>query len=90
MLGTGIDVVYPKSNARLFRRIAAEGLIVSEFPPGTPPMAANFPINSRRAALSRLAVLSVTASHGQHSTRESTGASTCASRDKGEAAGLAG
>jgi DNA processing protein len=47
VLGTGIDLVYPKSNARLFRRIEAEGLIVSEFPPETPPRPENFPIRNR-------------------------------------------
>jgi DNA processing protein len=47
VLGTGIDVVYPKSNRALFRRIENEGLIVSEFPPGTPPLAPNFPIRNR-------------------------------------------
>lgn len=47
VLGTGIDVVYPTCNAKLFRRIAAEGVIVSEFPPGMPPLARNFPIRNR-------------------------------------------
>ncbi|MEO8036376.1 MAG: DNA-processing protein DprA, partial [Acidobacteriota bacterium] len=47
VLGTGIDVVYPRSNARLFQRIEKAGLIVSEFPPGTPPLAPNFPIRNR-------------------------------------------
>lgn len=47
VLGTGIDVVYPKSNRALFRRIENEGLIVSEFPPGTPPLALNFPVRNR-------------------------------------------
>jgi DNA processing protein len=47
VLGTGIDVVYPRSNARLFRRIETAGLIVSEFPPGTPPRKENFPIRNR-------------------------------------------
>ncbi|HEY2830268.1 MAG TPA: DNA-processing protein DprA, partial [Thermoanaerobaculia bacterium] len=47
VLGTGIDLVYPKSNRALFRRIETEGLIISEFPPGTPPLAQNFPIRNR-------------------------------------------
>lgn len=47
VLGTGIDVVYPRSNRALFGRIEREGLIVSEFPPGTPPLAANFPMRNR-------------------------------------------
>jgi DNA processing protein len=47
VLGTGIDVIYPKSNGRLFRRIEKEGLIVTELAPGTPPLAANFPTRNR-------------------------------------------
>jgi DNA processing protein len=47
VLGTGIDLIYPKSHARLFRRIEAEGLIVTELAPGTPPLAANFPTRNR-------------------------------------------
>jgi DNA processing protein len=47
VLGTGIDVVYPKSHKRLFRAIEERGLIVSEFAPGTPPLAPHFPIRNR-------------------------------------------
>lgn len=47
VLGTGIDIIYPSSNRRLFRRIEEHGLIVSEFPPGTPPKPENFPIRNR-------------------------------------------
>jgi len=47
VLGTGIDVVYPRSNARLFRSIEKAGLIVTEFGPGTPPKPENFPIRNR-------------------------------------------
>ncbi|MGZ7032585.1 MAG: DNA-processing protein DprA [Thermoanaerobaculia bacterium] len=47
VLGTGIDVIYPRSHARLFRRIEEHGLVVSEFPPGTVPLAANFPMRNR-------------------------------------------
>lgn len=47
VLGTGIDVIYPRSHASLFRRIEREGVIVSEFPPGTPPKPENFPIRNR-------------------------------------------
>lgn len=45
--GTGLDQIYPKSNRKLAERILAEGLLVSEFPPGTPPLAANFPRRNR-------------------------------------------
>jgi DNA processing protein len=47
VLGTGIDVIYPRSHTRLFKRIEEQGLIVSEFPPGTAPLAANFPMRNR-------------------------------------------
>ena len=47
VLGTGIDIAYPKSHAKLYRRIAANGLVVSEFPPATPPLKENFPIRNR-------------------------------------------
>ncbi|HET8775973.1 MAG TPA: DNA-processing protein DprA [Thermoanaerobaculia bacterium] len=47
VLGTGIDVVYPASNRRLFERIVERGLLVSEFPPGTPPRPEHFPMRNR-------------------------------------------
>jgi DNA processing protein len=47
VLGSGIDVVYPPENAELHARIAAEGLIVSERAPGTPPLARHFPRRNR-------------------------------------------
>ncbi len=47
VLGTGIDVVYPRSHKRLFRRIEKEGVIVTEFGPGTPPKPEHFPIRNR-------------------------------------------
>jgi DNA processing protein len=47
VLGTGIDVVYPRSHRALFRRVAEGGAIVSELAPGTPPKRENFPIRNR-------------------------------------------
>ena len=47
VLGTGIDVVYPRSHAQLFKRIEKDGVIVTEFPPGTPPKPEHFPIRNR-------------------------------------------
>ena len=47
VLGTGIDIIYPRSHTRLTRTIAERGLLLTEFPPGTPPLAANFPIRNR-------------------------------------------
>jgi DNA processing protein len=47
VLGTGIDVVYPRCNRALYKRIVEKGLLLSEFAPGTPPLAMNFPIRNR-------------------------------------------
>ena len=47
VLGTGADIAYPAKNRALYDAIAARGLIVSEFPLGTPAVAANFPRRNR-------------------------------------------
>ncbi|MDR3299706.1 MAG: DNA-processing protein DprA [Candidatus Accumulibacter sp.] len=46
-IGTGIDRVYPARNRDLAREIGAKGVIVSEFPIGTPVIASNFPRRNR-------------------------------------------
>jgi DNA processing protein len=54
VVGTGLDTTYPKRHAELARRIAREGLIVSEYSLGMPPLPANFPARNRIiAGLSR-------------------------------------
>jgi DNA processing protein len=50
VVGTGLDRVYPKGHHQLAHRIAERGLIVSEYPLGTPPLAANFPRRNRLIA----------------------------------------
>jgi len=51
VLGTGADVVYPRNHAELVRRILAEGgLIISEFPLGTPARPHHFPRRNRIVA----------------------------------------
>jgi len=47
VLGTGIDVTYPPRNAQLAEEIAERGVIVTEFPIGTPPVRENFPRRNR-------------------------------------------
>jgi len=48
VLGTGIDVIYPKENSRLAEQVLGlGGAIVSEFPLGTSPVPQNFPIRNR-------------------------------------------
>ncbi|MFP3928663.1 MAG: DNA-processing protein DprA [Desulfobacteraceae bacterium] len=47
VLGTGVDVVYPWTNRRLFSRILEKGILISEFPLGTPPEPGNFPARNR-------------------------------------------
>ena len=47
VVGTGLDRVYPKKHLGLAHRIARHGLLVSEYPLGTPPLSANFPRRNR-------------------------------------------
>jgi DNA processing protein len=47
VVGTGLDRVYPKSHRALAHQIALRGLILSEYPLGTPPLAPNFPRRNR-------------------------------------------
>ena len=50
VIGTGADRIYPARNASLARSIAEHGLVISEFPLGTPPIASNFPRRNRLIA----------------------------------------
>jgi DNA processing protein len=59
VLGTGIDVVYPKENKKLFAQIEERGCILSEFPLGTFPAPQNFPIRNRIIAGMALGVVVV-------------------------------
>lgn len=47
VLGTGADVIYPKENTELYQQICEQGAVISEFPAGTEPQAANFPRRNR-------------------------------------------
>jgi DNA processing protein len=58
VLACGPDVVYPRRHRRLYERIRAEGLILSELPPGTRPFRWSFPARNRiMAALARMTVV---------------------------------
>lgn len=48
VMGCGLDIAYPRDNAKLFDRMLQEGgLLLSEYPPGTPPSAKHFPARNR-------------------------------------------
>jgi DNA processing protein len=47
VVGTGLDKIYPAANRELAHRLAHDGAIISEYPLGTPPLAANFPRRNR-------------------------------------------
>lgn len=47
VIGSGLDVIYPPENKRLFSEIIGNGLIISEYPLGTKPDAQNFPKRNR-------------------------------------------
>ncbi|MEG3843956.1 DNA-processing protein DprA [Microcoleus sp. herbarium14] len=58
VLGTGVDIVYPKQNERLCDRILQQGLAISEYPAGTQPNKTNFPRRNRIiAGLSRATIV---------------------------------
>ena len=64
VLGTPLDVVYPKQNASLLRAIKSEHLAVSQFALGTPPQKQNFPMRNRTMALLSDATVIVEAGEG--------------------------
>ena len=47
VLGGGVDVVYPRENRNFFEDVAAAGVLLSEYPPGTEPKPGYFPIRNR-------------------------------------------
>ena len=59
VLGTGIDVIYPKENKKLYAQMEERGAIISEFPIGTFPAPQNFPIRNRIIAGMSLGVVVV-------------------------------
>jgi DNA processing protein len=59
VLGCGVDLVYPAENRKLSEEMAKMGLIVSEFPMGSPAYPQNFPIRNRIVSGMSLGVLVV-------------------------------
>lgn len=47
VLGCGLDVIYPRENKFLYQDVAAAGLLISEYPPGTEVKGSNFPVRNR-------------------------------------------
>ena len=61
ILGTGVDIVYPRQNIELSRDIGRQGLLISEFPLGTGPKAFHFPRRNRIIAALSLGVVVIEA-----------------------------
>lgn len=62
VLGNGLDVVYPRENYSLMKDILKNGLLLSEYPPGTSPLKGNFPARNRIISGLSLGVVIVEAS----------------------------
>ena len=47
VLGCGADIVYPRYNDTLMHSIIEHGMVITEYPPGTPPIGKHFPVRNR-------------------------------------------
>jgi len=62
VLGSGLDCVYPSEHKALAKEIAQDCLVVSEFPPGCPPLKHHFPLRNRLISGLSLGVVVIEAS----------------------------
>jgi DNA processing protein len=62
VLGSGVDCIYPPEHKSLAAQIAEAGLVVSEYPPGTPPLPHHFPLRNRLISGLSLGVVVIEAS----------------------------
>jgi len=65
VLGSGVDRIYPARNRKLAARIMENGALISDYPPGTPPEASNFPPRNR--IISGLSLATVVIEAGEKS-----------------------
>jgi DNA processing protein len=63
VLGSGPDVIFPQANDLLAQSIIAEGLLISEYPPGTPARSIHFPQRNRIIAGLSVGTMVVEAAH---------------------------
>jgi DNA processing protein len=61
VMGSGVDQIYPPEHRRLADQICTQGALVSDYPPGAPPEAANFPPRNRIISGLSLAVVVIEA-----------------------------
>ncbi len=65
VLGSGVDQIYPPENRGMAEEITAQGAVISDYPPGTPPDGLNFPPRNR--IISGLSLATVVVEAGERS-----------------------
>ena len=67
VLGSGVDVVYPREHADLYHAVLQDGCVMSEYPPGTEPAGFRFPVRNRIISGLSVATVVVEADQGSGS-----------------------